>query len=408
MAVFGGSSRPQFFKGQYGGPLGSYDQAARLLARAGEIQGAATAGLGADIGGAIEKYRLNKEKRDAAQNSLDANLSYMAQNDPETLSKFRQEYAKDFAALEKDGGSIKNINNLNAAMAVWKDRLAADLNQKYTSARTALIQTQQTAADAATAAQRQSLDLQQKVNKSLFDEVKGTRSTMAALTEEERKGFVAAAPGRIPWLERIGQDPIKMRLLGKGVLPVEGTIFDRRAESEQKKREVELEAAEQGLVAQTSGIMPKDIGIAALKELTKQGVEAKLEAKGDGFAIASLTQPDIGALLRDVPGYPGHKIIGTKLYKEEGRELKYVGAEEYGKDLKLQSRLLESYTDDALLIYEMFVQEGKLSDGVYSKEDKTGTVRKKPKSEYMDDRLEFVKKLRKVIEESDVLNITDF
>ena len=63
MAVFGGSSRPQFFKGQYGGPLGSYDQAARLLAQAGQTQGAAMAGLGGNIAGAIEKYKLNKVKR---------------------------------------------------------------------------------------------------------------------------------------------------------------------------------------------------------------------------------------------------------------------------------------------------------------------------------------------------------
>ena len=122
-------ARPQFFKGDYGGPLGSYDTAARLVAQAGQTQGAAMAGLGGNIAGAIEKYQLNKEKRDEAQRSLEANIGYMAQNDPETLAKFKQEHAKDFSALEKDGGNAKTISNLNAGMAVWKDRLTADLNR---------------------------------------------------------------------------------------------------------------------------------------------------------------------------------------------------------------------------------------------------------------------------------------
>ena len=122
-------ARRPFFSGNYGSALGSYDTAARLLAGAGQAQGQMFANLGADIGGAIEKYQLNKEKRDEAQRSLEANIGYMAQNDPETLAKFKQEYAKDFAALEKDGGNAKTISNLNAGMAVWKDRLTADLNR---------------------------------------------------------------------------------------------------------------------------------------------------------------------------------------------------------------------------------------------------------------------------------------
>jgi len=122
-------ARRPFFSGNYGSALGSYDTAAKLLAQAGQTQGAAMAGLGANIGGAIQKYQLNKEKRDEAQRSLEANIGYMAQNDPETLAKFKQEYAKDFAALEKDGGNAKTISNLNAGMAVWKDRLTADLNR---------------------------------------------------------------------------------------------------------------------------------------------------------------------------------------------------------------------------------------------------------------------------------------
>ena len=67
-------ARPQFFKGDYGGPLGSYDTAARLVAQAGQTQGAAMAGLGGNIAGAIEKYGLNKEREKKANARIKASI----------------------------------------------------------------------------------------------------------------------------------------------------------------------------------------------------------------------------------------------------------------------------------------------------------------------------------------------
>ena len=61
--ALGGLRRPQFHKGQYGSALGSYAPAAQLLAQAGRTQGAAMAGLGGNIAGAIERYELNKQER---------------------------------------------------------------------------------------------------------------------------------------------------------------------------------------------------------------------------------------------------------------------------------------------------------------------------------------------------------
>ena len=67
-------ARRPFFSGNYGSALGSYDTAAKLLAQAGQTQGAAMAGLGANIGGAIEKYQLNKEKRAKLTGDIEAYL----------------------------------------------------------------------------------------------------------------------------------------------------------------------------------------------------------------------------------------------------------------------------------------------------------------------------------------------
>jgi len=49
-----------YFSGNYGSQLGDTRTAANLIARAGEAQGQMYANLGQQVGGAIEKYQLNK------------------------------------------------------------------------------------------------------------------------------------------------------------------------------------------------------------------------------------------------------------------------------------------------------------------------------------------------------------
>ena len=68
-------ARRPYFSGNYGSALGSTANAANLIARAGEVQGQMYANLGQQIGGAIEKYQLNKEKRNKLQSTLEGQLS---------------------------------------------------------------------------------------------------------------------------------------------------------------------------------------------------------------------------------------------------------------------------------------------------------------------------------------------
>ncbi len=56
-------ARRPFFSGNYGSALGSTANAANLIARAGETQGQMFANMGAQIGGMIQQYGLNKEKQ---------------------------------------------------------------------------------------------------------------------------------------------------------------------------------------------------------------------------------------------------------------------------------------------------------------------------------------------------------
>ena len=74
-------ARRPFFSGNYGSALGSYDTAARLLAGAGQAQGQMFASLGADIGGAIEKYQLNKRKNMELDGQIDGTIAGMEGTD---------------------------------------------------------------------------------------------------------------------------------------------------------------------------------------------------------------------------------------------------------------------------------------------------------------------------------------
>ena len=84
-------ARRPFFSGNYGSALGSTANAANLIARAGETQGQAMANMGAQIGGMIQQYGLNKEKQKKnqafikGQNNL---LDMLSEQDPEQADRY--------------------------------------------------------------------------------------------------------------------------------------------------------------------------------------------------------------------------------------------------------------------------------------------------------------------------------
>ena len=74
-------ARRPFFSGNYGSALGSYDTAVRLVAQAGQTQGAAMAGLGGNIAGMIKEYGLNKKKNMELDGQIDGTIAGMSNED---------------------------------------------------------------------------------------------------------------------------------------------------------------------------------------------------------------------------------------------------------------------------------------------------------------------------------------
>ena len=135
-------ARPQFFKGDYGGPLGSYDTAARLVAQAGQTQGAAMAGLGGNIAGAIEKYQLNKEKRAKEEDAAMASLSTMS---PFDLQEMGQNNPKVMEAIKNalgDTAKPRDFQLVNATIAPYNAKKAAETQDKFNLLSQQLMQEQ--------------------------------------------------------------------------------------------------------------------------------------------------------------------------------------------------------------------------------------------------------------------------
>jgi len=85
----------RFFSGNYGSQLGDTRTAANLIAQAGATQGQALANMGQQlgmvIGGAIEKYQLNKEKQKKNEGFIKSQsgmLDMLAEQDPEMASQY--------------------------------------------------------------------------------------------------------------------------------------------------------------------------------------------------------------------------------------------------------------------------------------------------------------------------------
>jgi len=114
-------ARKPFFSGNYGSALGSTANAANLIAKAGQSQGQMFANLGGQIGGMIQQYGLNKEKRNKLQATLEGQLSA----DPSIVQQLTmsgdEEYDKKnmklFEDIESGDASIAQLERANGLLA---------------------------------------------------------------------------------------------------------------------------------------------------------------------------------------------------------------------------------------------------------------------------------------------------
>ena len=110
-------ARRPFFSGNSGSALGSTANAANLIARAGETQGQMFANLGSQIGGMIQQYGLNKEKRRKEEDTAMGTLAGMS---PQELLQIGQDNPKLGKAIERattEQATPRDFQLINASAA---------------------------------------------------------------------------------------------------------------------------------------------------------------------------------------------------------------------------------------------------------------------------------------------------
>ena len=184
-------ARRPFFSGNYGSALGSTANAANLIARAGETQGQMFANLGSQIGGMIQQYGLNKEKRAKLTDKIENRLKL----DPSiaqrlTMSGDEDYDKKNLTLMEKlsEGElGMKGLESLDNAMATIRE---VDLQKQ----------------------QDQDRNIKTQMSKALLKEQEGkNEATLNALkTKQANKFFVQkTAQGLINRLAGLPKDKQK-------------------------------------------------------------------------------------------------------------------------------------------------------------------------------------------------------
>ena len=116
-------ARKPFFSGNYGSALGSTANAANLIARAGQTQGQMFANMGGQIGGMIQQYGLNKEKRDKSEAAFRGDIGRVMQDNPEQLASMQSDpvIGPTLKRIQEGNGTQKDFDKYNAFRAADKE-----------------------------------------------------------------------------------------------------------------------------------------------------------------------------------------------------------------------------------------------------------------------------------------------
>ncbi len=108
-----------FFRGNYGSALSRVDT--RPIMEAGRARGQMFANLGAQVGGMIQQYGLNKEKRDKAEAVFQADFGRVMQN-PEQLASMQADpvIGPTLKRIQEGKGNMSDFDKYNAFRAADK------------------------------------------------------------------------------------------------------------------------------------------------------------------------------------------------------------------------------------------------------------------------------------------------
>ena len=130
-------ARRPFFSGNYGSALGSTANAANLIARAGEAQGRMFANMGAQIGGMIQQYGLNKEKQKENKATIKSSIGILQRmskideaNAPQYMAQIQQLENEDVPLSQRGMLADKTLQGLSITNQLQGQMLSNQAKQQ--------------------------------------------------------------------------------------------------------------------------------------------------------------------------------------------------------------------------------------------------------------------------------------
>lgn len=379
-------ARRPFFSGNYGSALGSTANAANLIARAGEAQGRMYANMGAQIGGMIQQYGLNKEKRDKLTDKIESRIRL----DPSIAQRITMTGDEDYDKknvtaldkLSKGELGLKGLQGLDSAMATIKE-IDLQKQQEETSAlnRKLLQERVLTSKDnRLTLEENRKLKAQQakdkenafKVYESQLEDLhlrilSGQDYDKFSLQEKFILGNAPGIVNRTIPLNELIYDPSKDLDFQTAKQEFENIKKQgKKTDQDIKKGELELQEKKTE-IARTPDFTDRDSALASTSDLP-EGVSADIKKFKNGFNVEYKYKAKEFTDIPSVPGFPDYKIVGGYVYEGDPKtkKLTKLGSENFGEKSELLQKAIESLTTKDVEQYSLAKARGeKNEDGDY-------------------------------------------
>ncbi len=372
-------ARRPFFSGNYGSALGSTAQAADIIARAGEQRGQRLANMGAQIGGMIQQYGLNKEKQKENKATIKSSIGILErmkkldpENEPQYMMQIEQLNNEDMGLGMRAKLADKTLQGLSITSRLQSDILNAK---------------------------------EQEQNLNIAKENQDIKKAAATAKEKAYKSIDAQ-------IDQIGQDildgmsyedlaPYSKSLLANRNLiknrqiPLEDLVYNPREEldeetarlnfeilqGEKKKQDAVIEktGAETASILQDTkdakaeaSILPEFTDKESAKKSIidlPQGVSASIKKFKNGFNVELQYKAKEFTDIPSVPGFPNYKIVGGYVYEGDPKtkKLTKLGSENFGEKSELLQKTIQALTTKEVEQYALakFRSKEQNDDGDY-------------------------------------------
>ena len=409
-------ARQPFFSGNYGSALAQIDT--RPIMQGAAAQAAMYQGLGQNIGGAIEKYGLNKEKRNKLSAQLEGRLQgprgaaliqSLTSSGNEEFDKGNQTLIEKvlsgdakIAELERLSGITSTLVEEDAAVAK-QNAAQMDALLKKSMVTNSLLDAQGKELEINFNKANETNRRQQENMKTFALERADTMGQLELALLTEKNPLVIKELKQKLEAGRLENEKLERNNL------FDKDTYDKRVSTiinKEKQAEADMWASVRGLEASDPDAADRKDAAQQIADAKKKGVNLTFvkNPKGKGLILSSV-KGDIENLGQSLPGFPDHLLYGGSLFDLSGPIPIKVGIQDISADTTLRIDVLDALTDEAAATYLKHKQLGVEEEGYYIIKDVDGELSQVKVSTDMDKITNRIMELRKGIGGADPLGL---